>query len=510
MEQERADKRSQRSRSPAFYWRLDMASEYLIYAILVFTPWAFGTTETWAINTVNSLNYVLGALLLAKWITRLVTRVHPARWDGAPALRGVRPGVILIPLAVFTVLMLAYTGIAAWNARAEFIYEEQRFDYFDYIKWLPTSYDRSATWEAFQRYLALACFFWALRDWVVTKTRREARPDTDLEGEAAIGPEMAEVKGGYYSYDPTRFPIRLKRLLWVICTNGALLAVQGTLQRLSGSDKLLWLVQPENFNRFSYSQFGPFTYRSNGAQYVNMIWPVALAFWWALNQQGRKKLGEGVEFILMVFAALMAAAPVISSSRGGLVIEIAQMLGVLVIFGYSFRRSGWWKTALVGMIFFVVVGSAAALNWEALQYRLEENNLNSLSGRTVIYENSRKIVEDYPVFGTGAGSFGAVYQLYRSDPEQSWYAYAHDDYLQTTVMFGRVGFTIIMFMVVAVFAYWFLARGIPTSELFIAFVWLAAAGCLLHARFDFPLQIYSLQIMFATLCSILTVLARRS
>jgi hypothetical protein len=67
-----------------------------------------------------------------------------------------------------------------------------------------------------------------------------------------------------------------------------------------------------------------------------------------------------------------------------------------------------------------------------------------------------------------------------------------------------------MSMVVGVFAYWFLARGIPTSELFIAFVWLAAAGCLLHARFDFPLQIYSLQTMFATLCAILTVLARRN
>lgn len=487
-----------------------MATEYLIYAILIFTPWAFGTTEDWAINTVNTFNYFLGLFLVAKWITRLATGFHPARWDGPGALRGMRRGVILIPLAVFTVIMLAYTAVAAWNARAEFIYEDQRFDYFDYIKWLPTTYDRSATWEAFQRYLALACFFWAVRDWVVTKTRREARPDTDLEGEAAIGPELAETKGGYYSYDPTRFPIRLKRLLWVICTNGAVLAVQGTLQRLSGSDKLLWLVQPELYNRSASAQFGPFTYRSNGAQYVNMIWPVALAFWWALSQQARKKIGEGAEFVLMVFAALMAAAPIISSSRGGVVIEIAQMAGVLVVFGYSFRRSGWWKTVLVATIFLVIIGSSAALNWQTVQFRLQENSLNSLSGRTVIYENSKRIVEDFPVWGTGPGAFGAVYQLYRTDPEQSWYAYAHDDYLQTVVTFGRVGFTIVMFMLVSIFAFWFLARGIPTSELFIAFVWLAAAGCLLHARFDFPLQIYSLQVMFVTLCSILTILARRS
>lgn len=516
MDRQHAEKRSHRSRSStpgrsnSVYWTIDRGTEYLIYAILIFTPWAFGTTEDWAIDTVNILNYILGAILIAKWITRLITGFHPARWDSPPALRGISPNAVLIPLAAFTVIVLGYTAIAAWNARADFHPQEQRFEYFEtYKSWLPTSYDRSATWEAFQRYLALACFFWALRDWLITKTRREARPDTDLEGEAAIGPELTETKGGYYSYDPTRFPIRLKRLLWVICANGALLAIEGTLQRLSGSNRLLWMVDPV-YNQYSFQQFGPFNYRSNGAQYLNMIWPIAVAFWWALNQQGRKKLGEGVEFVLMVFAALMAAAPVISSSRGGLAIEVAQMAGVLVIFGYSFRRSGWWKTALIGAIFFVIVGASAALNWEGLQLRLQENSLNSLSGRTIIYENSAKIVEDYPIFGTGPGTFGAVYQLYRSDPEQSWYAYAHDDYLQTIVTFGRVGFTAVMFMLVIVFAYWFLARGIPTSELFIAFVWLAAAGCLLHARFDFPLQIYSLQLMFMTLCGMLTVLARRS
>jgi O-antigen ligase len=509
MDREHAEKRSHRPRPNAFYWRLDLVSEYLIYVILVFTPWAFGTTEDWAIQTVNILNYILGALLVTKWIYRLAAGFHPGRWDAPPALRGVRPSMILIPLALLTFVMLGYTAVAALNARAEFIPDEQRFDYFQYKSWLPTTYDRSATWEAFQRYLAIACFFWAMRDWLVTKTRRESRPDTDLEGEAAIGPELAETKGGYYSYDPTRFPVRLKRLLWVICGNGALLAIEGTLQRLSRSNDLLFMVRPM-YNQNYSQQFGPYNYRSNAAQYLNMIWPIAVAFWWALNQQGRKKLGEGAEFVLMVFAALMAAAPVISASRGGLAIEVAQMLGVLVIFGYSFRRTGWWKTALVGGLFLVIIGSAAALNWEGLQYRLQENSLNTLSGRTIIYENSKRIVDDFPVWGTGPGSFGAVYQLYRTDPEQSWYAYAHDDYLQTIVTFGRVGFIGVMFMLVTIFAYWFLARGIPTSELFISFVWLAAAGCLLHARFDFPLQIYSIQLMFITVCAILTVLARRS
>src|SRR5205085_911624 len=156
-------------------------------------PWTFGTTEHWAIQSVNTWNYVLGGLLVAKWIVRLATGFKPARWHDPGLLRGVNPALILGPLFALTVVMLGYTALAAWNARADFLYDQQRFEYFEYRKWLPTSYDRSATWEAFRFYLAVACFFWALRDWLGTKTRRESRPDTDLEGKAAIGPDAAEV-----------------------------------------------------------------------------------------------------------------------------------------------------------------------------------------------------------------------------------------------------------------------------------------------------------------------------
>src|SRR5687768_549277 len=88
-------KRRRQDRSPAIYWRLDAASEYLIYGILIFTPWAFATTENWAIKSVNTWNYILGGLLVAKWIVRALTGFQPPRWDGPAALRGLKPGWIV-------------------------------------------------------------------------------------------------------------------------------------------------------------------------------------------------------------------------------------------------------------------------------------------------------------------------------------------------------------------------------------------------------------------------------
>ena len=40
-------------------------------------------------------------------------------------------------------------------------------------------------------------------------------------------------------------------------------------------------------------------------------------------------------------------------------------------------------------------------------------------------------------------------------------------------------------------------------------VWLAQAGCLVHARFDFPFQIYSILQLFLLECAILFTIARR-
>lgn len=483
------------------YWQIDTVTEYLLYAILLFTPWAFGTTEGWAISTVNTLNYILGGLLVLKLAMRTVGGVEVARWE-EPGPIGWNSRWITGTLLGLTVLALGYCALHAFNARAEFVREEQRFEYFANSKaGLPQSYHQSASWAAFQLYLAAACFFWALRDWLVTKTPAE---QGSHEGVPFIGPESASSKA---HRQPAHFPNRLRRLCWVLTINAALLAFEGTIQRLSGTRELLWMVLPR-FNDTAAAQFGPFNYRSNGAQYLNLIWPLTLAFWWTLHHHSRRKIGEGAEFVLLPATALIIAGPIISSSRGGIAVSIAQTIATMLIFAYAFRRAAW-KIAIAATVFAVVVGMAVWLQWDFLVKRFNENTLNTMSGRTEIYQNAEKILNDFPVWGTGPGTFPAMYQLYREDPEQLWYVHAHNDYLQTLATFGRVGFSVLGAMLGVVALHWFVARGVPASVYFAAFLWVGLAGCLLHARFDFPLQIYAILLIFLTNCAILSVLSRR-
>ena len=42
-------------------------TEVLIYTMVVFGPWAFGTTQPWSIWLMNGAGYALGVILPASW-----------------------------------------------------------------------------------------------------------------------------------------------------------------------------------------------------------------------------------------------------------------------------------------------------------------------------------------------------------------------------------------------------------------------------------------------------------
>jgi len=71
------EKKKPRSRTPQSYRVCDGVTEGLIYFMVVFTPWAFGTTQTWAIWTMNVTAYVLGVALVTKWAIRWKTGPSP-------------------------------------------------------------------------------------------------------------------------------------------------------------------------------------------------------------------------------------------------------------------------------------------------------------------------------------------------------------------------------------------------------------------------------------------------
>jgi hypothetical protein len=555
-----------RVRTPRAYKLCDGVTEALIYFMVIFTPWAFGTTQQGSIWTMNVSAYLLGGLLFAKWLIRWKTGYRPARWgsddeapddrrqgeDGRPrkmedrglrmeeegAEAGSREGaevmgkeegrkaegrgqkagskglmidrILTWVLAILTVLMLLYCLTSALNARATFDSRTNSFEYHDHISWLPHTYDRDSTWQAFWSYLGLALFFWATRDWLLGKTSRERRGSSNASRE---NPEDS-VSIRYPSSSHFSMPARLRGLLWVLCISGGLLALEGILQRLDGTGKLLWLVEPR-FNKTADAQFGPYAYRSNAAAYINLVWPVCLGFWLALRKASARRgpvsrrVGGASHSILLPCAVVMAASPIFSTSRGGAIVAIGQILaGTVILFLATKRESALLRSGALS-VFIFTLGLTAYLGWQQLQERLESVFTDNLSDRIEIYENAQQIAADFPLLGTGAGSFGTIYFLYKNAP-QKWQAYLHDDWLETRITFGWVGLSAILLMLGITVARWLNSAGIQMPWEFVSFMWLGLAGCLVHAKFDFPFQIYSIVFLFLLYCSILFCVSRKA
>ncbi|MGV3774970.1 MAG: O-antigen ligase family protein [Verrucomicrobiales bacterium] len=484
-------------RAPEFFRHCDFASGFLTLLLVVISPWLFGTTERWSILTLTGGSLLAGVLFIAKKICCRVTGYEPPRWTHTPSW-----GRWLIPtLGFLTFFILLYCLISAWNARAAFDMQAQQFVYRDNIPWLPASYDALRSWHAFWMYMGLASFFWATWDWMQIKSRSERR---------SVGDSTDQI---FATAFPSTFvlPERMRILLWALCINGALIAVEGLLQRFSGSSKLLWLR--ESYYQSALTCFGPYSYRSNAAQFFNLIWPISLGLWWISKQNqmsasGRPlRMGEGPHLLLIPATIVMAVAPVITASRGGALVSFALLGFALLLFFFQGGASMQIRLG-VALMFAVIAFAGYILGWSAFEWRFKKVYTERLSDRVEIEKNTERMAEDFVWFGSGPGAFSSVYHLYRSDPSQIWQNHLHNDYKETRVTFGVIGYAALLSMLLLALGRWFVPGGVEAPLLFTSMLWLALLGCLTHARFDFPLQVYSILQVFLALCAVLLNLSR--
>lgn len=487
----------------------------LIYGVVIFGPWAFGTTQPWAVWLMNGMSYMLAILwctsaLISRSTGYLPVRASPpspqpkrtraplmgqalCRRTHAPA----RP--LTIALGFTTIAILGYCLISAVNARAIYSPSTRSSEYRDCIRWLPHSFDSRSTWMAFWTYLALACSFWATRTWLFTKS-------ADEELLSWRSPDAAQTKGQL-------FPERLRNLLWILSINGGLLAMEGIVQRLANSSKLLFLIKPQ-IHQTALGQFGPFAYRANAAEYFNLLWPACLGFWWSLGRAPEGRMAK--RHWLLMCALVMAICPTLSTSRGGALVSAgliiltgAVLIGNLLFASRSMQQvqgKAQFSRWCMPLFFLGAPALALALGWNTLRPRLEKLPAD-FKGRQRIYEAATRIADDFPVFGTGPGTYESVSELYRPNRPDFWPAQVHNDWLETRITFGWMGSTLLVIAFALTALASFTGGRLYVGRNFLLMTWLGLLGCLVHARFDFPFQVHSILCLFLTLSAIVSGLS---
>ena len=310
-------------------------------------------------------------------------------------------------------------------------------------------------------------------------------------------------------------PHRLNVLVRTIMIFGFGLAILGLMQSFTSPTKVYW------FRELNQSTaFGPFINRHHFAGYMELTIALPLGLLFAGTVERDKKL------LYVFIAGLMGVALVMTTSRGGIISLVAEILFLVVVSGIGKKqsrsrrtkpkpnplrglavRAGLAAALMVGLFFAVLL-----LGGEFSIYRFIDtvNTDNPTSGRAHFWAVTLDIIKSYPFIGTGLGSFGVVYTQYDTRNGLFRLEQAHNDYLQVLSDGGIIGAALALAFVVVLF-YLALKRA-KSQDNFRRGVALASlSGCfavLVHSFFDFTLHTTSNALLFLVMAALATLNGR--
>jgi O-antigen ligase len=312
----------------------------------------------------------------------------------------------------------------------------------------------------------------------------------------------------------TDTPHRLRLLVRTIIIFGFCLAVFGLTQSFTSPTKVYW------FRELSQSTaFGPFINRHHFAGYMEMTIALPLGLLFAGSVEKEKRL-------LYFFAAgLMGVALIMTSSRGGIISLVAEILFFVVVTALwrgpsrSERPSkrSRIKSSLVRIVFAIVligglVAGALMLGGEVSLSRFVDsvNTDDPTTGRAHFWSVTVEMIKAHPLTGTGLGAFGVIYTRFDSRNGSFRLEQAHNDYLQVLSDAGIAGAGLALLFVLLLFRRAYLRA--KSRDDFRRGVALAAlGGCfavLIHSFFDFTLHTTSNALLFLVLAALATLNGR--
>ncbi len=129
----------------------------------------------------------------------------------------------------------------------------------------------------------------------------------------------------------------------------------------------------------------------------------------------------------------------------------------------------------------------------------------SLEERAVPAANSLDLIRDFPVFGSGGGSYYNAFSRYRPAEIDLFYDHAHNDYAEIAADTGLLGLALLggVVLLAAARALWVLARRRSPLARGMAFaVLMAIVALAIHSTVDFNLQIPANALIFVVILAL--------
>ncbi len=303
---------------------------------------------------------------------------------------------------------------------------------------------------------------------------------------------------------------RLDQLAMVLVWSGVLQVVLGAVLFSLRVDYRIF------FTTVSHTRMiGSFVYHNSLAAYLCMCLSMGIGLMLArlgnerVNYPNwRARLAAAIEFTLgakmrlRLLLVVMVIALVLTRSRMGNAAFFASMLMVGFVAIVLMRKTAPKTIVLIASLVIIdvlVVGTWVGL--EKVVERIQETELTvaagglseSVEARTEAARTALAMVRDFPLFGSGGGSFYNVFLSYRTaDYGYSYVDHAHNDFVEIATDYGLLGLGILGLLVILTL--WRVLKVLAhrRSPLVrgIAFgVAMSVVALLIHSAVDFNLQI---------------------
>jgi len=319
---------------------------------------------------------------------------------------------------------------------------------------------------------------------------------------------------------------QIQKLLTAIVLVGVFEALFGLFELSSGSPSLLLYSKTLHLD----SVTGTFVNRNHLAGYLEMVLPLAIGLilsrigifafrdpkarrnWrQVLPQLGGRSLA--VNLLLCLAVLVMAAGLVKSQSRSGVFLMFFSFLlfAEIIIFHFSEAKERQRLSRnFINISFFIVLGFSLYIGLGTIVNRFAADDTLFRGGRTIFWGNVTSMIGDYPLLGTGLGTFASVYPLYDKSGFEMRLVHAHNDYLEAFSEVGLLGGALllagIIFLMVKVFLAWRSRRSTEIKGLALGgFVSLVVI--LSHSLTDFNMHIPANALLFTIILAVTAVTA---
>jgi O-antigen ligase len=251
-----------------------------------------------------------------------------------------------------------------------------------------------------------------------------------------------------------------RRLRASIMWFGFAVAVEAILQSYLTPGKVFGLF-PTDYHEFV---MGPIIYHTHFAVFIETILPIAL--FRAVDE------AKGSYSFLGVSAVLLAAL-VVSASRGGLMIALAEVLSVLAL-SYLRQSKARRRTVILAAVLIGFTGVLTLIvGFETASERFSSQALTA--GRIQFAISTVHMIAAHPWVGWGLGCWPAVYPAFATFDPGVIVNQAHSDWLQWTAEGGLpVGLAMLGL------ALWAIRPAMRS-------IWgIGVLAVLIHALFDYP------------------------